>query len=128
VGAGNNGRGVPAHQPLAAGLILSAGLLVAIGGAVGVTLATVQLVATIAVVRRPGQPGPLAAAGLTLAVAPVGAVIHWLAQSPVGCPCQRVAHAPGLVSLTGLVVLTDLCLLGLAVWAAHPARGTGWAS
>ena len=108
------------------GLLLSAGLLASVGGRAGIALAVLQLAAAAAIVVRPGQPAPLAAAAFMLVVAPVSAIVHWTAESPLGCRCQRVAHAPGLVSRTGLVVVADLVLLGLALWAGPGIAKKRW--
>jgi len=105
---------------LAAGLTLSAVMLAIVGGVPGLVVGGVQLVTAVALILRPPQAGTLAVAALALVPAPLAAFRRWTARTPVGCTCLGPpGHTPGFVSLTGLVVLLDLGLVGLAAWSAR---------
>ncbi len=108
------------------GLTVSAVLVGVIAGWPGLIVAGMQLIAAIGLMIRPAQAGVLAVAAVILFLTPVAALRTWLAKSPLGCSCFGApAHPPGLVSLTGLVVLTNLGLVGLAAWSARSSMTPG---
>lgn len=112
----------PARLALVVGLLVSGGLLAIIGGWSGLLFGVVQVVCAAAVVRRPASRGPLVGALVTVFLPPVAAIRHWTARLPGACPCARLPHPPALVSWTGLAVLLDIGLVGLAILLAAASR------
>ncbi len=113
---------------LATGLAVSAGLVIVAGAGSGgggwaIGIGGGQAALAGALLLRPRSTGPLAGAVLFLIPAPLAAVRHWSARLPGACQCARLPQpAPGLVSLTGLVVVIDLALLGLTLRLAATRR------
>lgn len=108
---------------LATGLVVSAGLLSVVGGWWGLALGAAQAALAVAALFRPQSPSPLAGAMLSLVPAPLEAARHWIARLPVGCRCARLPHPPpGLVSVTGLMVVLDVSLLALTAWMTATKR------
>ena len=102
------------------GIAVSGVLMAMIGGWPGVVIGLAQLIAAAALARRPVQPGVLAVTAVLLVLAPLAALRSWLARTPLGCSCFGApAHPPGILSLTGLVALLGLGLVGLAAWSAR---------
>jgi hypothetical protein len=115
-------RSTVGRAVLGLGLVASAALMAALGGWPGAILGAVQAVLAMVVAVRLRSPRPAAWAVLVLIPAPLAAGRHWTADLPGACRCARLPHPPpGLVSVTGLAVLLDLGLLGLALalTAAH---------
>lgn len=115
-------RSTVGRAVLGLGLLASAALMAALGGWSGAILGAAQAGLAVTVAVRLRSPRPAAWAVLVLIPAPLAAARHWTARLPGGCRCARLPHPPpGLVSVTGLAVLLDLGLLGLALalTAAH---------